>query len=214
MTFDALKWLRDIGAAFVQLDSDARLVSSTATVGTDQPALRRAQALASDAAVGTEVARSLLRDKVRGQASLRPELGGDQRPEFFDAALAEVEDAETVEQLLGVEAAAALAYWEAWRDFDVRFGARDRAAVPQHWLTFGQRHSPLTSSPRLAANPPNAILNYLYSLLEAEATLACHAVGLDPGLGVFHRDRKSRDSLALDVMEACRPAVDAYGPTP
>ncbi len=210
VTFDALKWLRDIGAAFVQIDSDARLVASTASVGTDQPALRRAQALAADAAVGTEVARSLLRDKIRGQATLRPELGNDQRPQFFDAALAEMDHADTIEQLLGVEAAAALAYWEAWRGLDVRFGARDRADAPTHWLTFGQRHSPLTSSPRLAANPPIAILNYLYSFLEAEATLACHAVGLDPGLGVFHRDRKSRNSLALDIMEACRPAVDAY----
>ena len=59
-------------------------------------------------------------------------------------------------------------------------------------------------------NPANAILNYLYAILEAEATLACAAIGLDPGLGIFHADRKARASLALDVMEACRPLVDVY----
>jgi len=210
VTFDALTWLRDIGAAFVQVDSDARLVSSTASVGTDQPALRRAQALAADAAVGTEVARMLLRDKVRGQGTVCAELSEDGDTEAFDAASAEIEKAATLEQLLGVESSAALTYWGAWRHVPVPFGGRDRARAPAHWLTFGHRHSPLTGSPRLAANPANAILNYLYSLLEAEATLACHTMGLDPGLGIFHRDRRSRASLAADLMEACRPTVDAY----
>ena len=53
---------------------------------------------------------------------------------------------------------------------------------------FGARVSPLTGSPRLAATPPNAILNYLYALLESEARLAAAALGLDPGLGVLHVD--------------------------
>ena len=59
-------------------------------------------------------------------------------------------------------------------------------------------------------NPPNAILNYLYSLLEAEARLGSAGLGLDPGLGVLHVDMQSRDSLACDLMEAIRPQVDAY----
>ena len=54
------------------------------------------------------------------------------------------------------------------------------------------------------------MLNYLYALLEAETRFACLACGLDPGLGVFHADQKSRDSLVLDLMEAVRPQVDAY----
>jgi ribosomal protein L37E len=35
-------------------------------------------------------------------------------------------------------------------------------------------------------------------------------VGLDPTLGIVHADFRARDSLALDVMEAVRPRVDAY----
>lgn len=68
----------------------------------------------------------------------------------------------------------------------------------------------LTGSPRLAANPANAILNYLYALLESEARLAAAALGLDPGLGVLHVDTQARDSLACDLMEAVRPQVDGY----
>jgi hypothetical protein len=93
---------------------------------------------------------------------------------------------------------------------EVPFGSRDREWVPEHWRSFGKRHSPLSNGPRLACNPPNAILNYLYALLEAETILACHAVGLDPMLGIFHTDQRSRASLALDAMEPVRPTVDAY----
>jgi hypothetical protein len=54
------------------------------------------------------------------------------------------------------------------------------------------------------------MLNYLYSLVEAEAILACQVVGLDPGLGIVHADAKGRQSLALDLMEPIRPEVDAF----
>src|SRR5205807_7494021 len=80
----------------------------------------------------------------------------------------------------------------------------------EHWRSFGARVSPLTGSPRLAVNPPNAILNYLYSVLESEARLAAAALGLDPGLGVLHVDTPARDSLASDLMEPVRPQVDSY----
>lgn len=56
----------------------------------------------------------------------------------------------------------------------------------------------------------NAVLNYVFALLEAEAVMACHAVGLDPGFGLIHLDSRSRQSLALDVMEVARPAVEAF----
>jgi hypothetical protein len=78
------------------------------------------------------------------------------------------------------------------------------------WRTFGQRRSLLTNGPRNATNPAGALLNLTYGLIEAETTLALHAVGLDPGIGIFHTDRRDRDSLTLDVMEAIRPVGDAY----
>jgi len=92
----------------------------------------------------------------------------------------------------------------------ITFPRNDLRRVPDHWLTFGARVSPLSGSPRLAANPPNAILNYLYAMLESEARLAAAALGLDPGLGVLHVDVQARDSLACDLMEPARPQGDAY----
>jgi hypothetical protein len=51
----------------------------------------------------------------------------------------------------------------------MEFAHRDR--VPDHWRTFGARCSPLTLAPRNAANPLNAILNYLYTLAEVETRI-------------------------------------------
>jgi hypothetical protein len=68
----------------------------------------------------------------------------------------------------------------------------------------------LTGSPRLATNPINAILNYLYAVLEAETRLAAATLGLDPGIGVLHLDTPNRDSLACDLMEPIRPEVDTF----
>ena len=47
-------------------------------------------------------------------------------------------------------------------------------------------------------------------LLEAEASLAARALGLDAAMGIFHVDQPNRDSLACDLMEPVRPQVDAF----
>jgi hypothetical protein len=117
---------------------------------------------------------------------------------------------ETIQEIRQLEAQAGHAYWSAWRALPIDYPRADLRKVPDHWRTFGTRISPLTRSPRLAVNPPNAMLNYLYALLESEARLATAALGLDPGLGVLHLDSRTRDSLACDLMEPVRPQVDTY----
>ena len=115
-----------------------------------------------------------------------------------------------LESVLSIEANAALAYWSAWSNLPIQYPRTDLRRVPNHWHVFGARVSPLTGSLRLAVNPPNAVLNYLYAILESEARLAAKALGLDPGLGVLHRDTPNRDSLAHDLLEPVRPLVDSY----
>lgn len=78
------------------------------------------------------------------------------------------------------------------------FARKDRMTVPEHWTVFGTRSSPLTGAPRTAANPINALLNYLYAILETEVRLAVLTIGLDPSMGILHADQKSRDSFAFD----------------
>ncbi len=118
--------------------------------------------------------------------------------------------ADSKEDIRRYEAYGALAYWRAWHDLPIQFLQPDLQRVPKHWQVFGSRVSPLTKSPRLAVNPPNAMLNYLYAILESEARLAISELGLDPGIGVLHSDTRTRDSLACDLMEPIRPQADLY----
>jgi CRISPR/Cas system-associated endonuclease Cas1 len=74
----------------------------------------------------------------------------------------------------------------------------------------GQRVSPLSAATRMAVNPADALLNYLYALVEAETRIGCLTPGLDPALGFVHADYRGRDSVALDLMEAVRPKIDTY----
>jgi CRISPR associated protein Cas1 len=90
------------------------------------------------------------------------------------------------------------------------FPRKDVNRVPIHWLCFGTRHSPLTGGPRSAVNPPNSLLNYANAVAESECRLAASACGLDPGLGFLHTDTANRDSLALDLIETIRPAIESW----
>lgn len=210
LTLDALRWLQDVGVSLAVLDRDGDVLAAYGASGLDDARLRRAQALAMSNGAGVGIARDLLCDKLAGQADVLATLPDAATGERVRALVPTLDTATNVEGLRLVEADAAALYWRAWRDVPVPFAKRDAACVPAHWQTFGQRGSLVANGPRRATNPANALLNYLYAMLEAEARLAALAVGLDPGMGVLHADVRARDSLACDLMEVARPAVDAF----
>jgi CRISPR-associated endonuclease Cas1 len=207
----ALRWLADQGAAFVMLDRLGEVLASTGPVYPSDARMRRAQSLAEDSGAAMRIAVELIRRKLLAQERLvREQFQNTVSAEIIANqrhALARVNSKEDIRRY---EAYGALAYWRAWHELPVQFSQSDSQRVPQHWRVFGSRVSPLTKSPRLAVNPPNAMLNYLYAILESEARLAISALGLDPGIGVLHSDTRTRDSLACDLMEPIRPQVDAY----
>jgi CRISPR-associated endonuclease Cas1 len=210
VSLEALRWLHDVGSAFVQLGADAEVIAATAPPGTDDARLRRAQALATTNGIGLGIARELLREKLERQEGLLDRL---HPTEAIRRELAHAQEqlaaATTNEALRVAEARGAAAYWSAWSPIEVRIAARDAAKVPAHWRTFGSRTSTLANCARRAITPANAILNYAYAILEVEARIACLTIGLDPGMGVLHADQRGRDSLALDLIEPLRPRVDA-----
>jgi len=207
----ALRWLADQDASFVMLERDGSVLATTGPVRSSDPRLRRAQALAHQSGIALQIAKDLLDKKLTAQEQLvREKLQNSGAADRIAEMRRGLRICQSVDALRPLEALAAKAYWAAWRNVPVDFPTKDLGRVPGHWRTFGTRESPLTASPRLAVNPPNAMLNYLYALLESEARLAVAALGLDPGLGVMHFDSPSRDSLASDLMEPIRPRVDAY----
>ena len=207
----AIRWLADQKAAFVMLNRNGTVLIATGPTGPRDARLRRAQALAQASGVSVSLSRDLIARKLAGQEhNVRTAFKDNAAATTIAEARARLPQTSTISDMRVLEAQAALAYWSCWRALPVMFPKNDLTRVPQHWRSFGTRISPLTGSPRLSVNPPNAILNYLYAVLESEARLAAVALGLDPGLGLMHMDTNVRDSLACDLMEPVRPIVDAY----
>src|SRR5205085_982088 len=82
VTLEALRWLTDIGIAYVHVDRDGRVLATT-TSSSGDARLRRQQALAPSSGVGLEIARSILSAKLAGQRDVLRRL--TDRPEAFDA---------------------------------------------------------------------------------------------------------------------------------
>jgi CRISPR-associated endonuclease Cas1 len=207
----ALRWLADQNTSFVMLERDGRVLATTGPVSPSDVRLRRAQAVAHQSGIALPIARELIDQKLQGQAHLiEKHFRNSIAVEGIVRARKRLANAESRDDIRSCEAQGAQLYWKAWHELPVNYPRIDLPRVPDHWRVFGSRMSPLTTSPRLAVNPPNAMLNYLYAMLESEARLALAALGLDPGLGVLHNDLRSRDSLACDLMEPVRPQVDAF----
>jgi hypothetical protein len=155
--------------------------------------------------------RELISQKLTGQARVvNDKLLNSRTAQIISDFRDELATAQTPESIRLIESQAGAAYWSAWHNLAINFPRNDLRRVPDHWRVFGTRISPLSGSPRSAASPANAMLNYLYAILESEVRLGSAILGLDPGLGMLHTDKPNRDSLACDLMEPIRPQIDAY----
>jgi CRISPR-associated endonuclease Cas1 len=61
---------------------------------------------------------------------------------------------------------------------------------------------------RKAEHPLNAALNYGYGFLYHALEWQCVASGLEPGVGIVHKLRRSRPSLVCDLVEPFRCCVE------
>ena len=142
-----------------------------------------------------DIAAAMIAGKIRNQRTLlRRHGGGGMAPALSQlSALADqAASARSIESLLGYEGTAARIYFS-------RFGSvldGDDAT-----FDFASRNR------RPARDPVNAVLSFVYGLLLRDVVIALHAAGLDPYVGVLHRPRFGRPSLALDLMEELRPLV-------
>src|ERR1035441_7650543 len=211
-TFDAIRWITDIGASLTFLDRRGKLLFVAGPTAPSDARLRRAQSLAVGNGRGLEISRALIEAKLQGQERIVHERLNDSATAQAIATFREkLQRAGTVDEIRWLEANAAGAYFGALRDITVLWPIMDLPRIPEHWRKIGSRQSPLSGGPRLAITPFHGILNYCFALLESETRLALTAVGLDPGLGFgLHTDTGSRDSLALDVLEPVRPQVEEW----
>ncbi len=140
------------------------------------------------------IARAIMAGKIRNcRTLLRRHLHDRHAPvlrqlgEYHDR----VANVDNAESLLGLEGIAAKDYFAGF--FELLNGRHD-------FDVNGRNRRP----PR---DPVNAVLSFVYSLLAKELTVTLQAVGFDPMLGLLHRPRFSRPSLALDLAEEFRPLI-------
>jgi CRISPR-associated endonuclease Cas1 len=211
VTLAALRWLSEVGASFAMLDRLGRVRVVTGPASPSEARLRRAQALALGNGNAAKIARELISAKLSGHEVLvREKLKNTPAADSIAAFRARLGDAADLSAIRGIESRSASEYWNAWRDLAILFPRKEANRTPAHWFTFGPRHSPLTGGPRLSVNPANSLLNYTNAIAESECRLAACICGLDPGIGLLHADTANRDSLALDLIETIRPAIEAW----
>jgi CRISPR-associated endonuclease Cas1 len=207
----ALRWLADQDAAFTLLERTGKVLAVTGPVRPSDARLRLAQGRALSNGTALAISKELISAKLLGQETLaRDKMKNSAAADSIAGFRMRLEDAENLDSVRTLEARAAVAYWNAWRDVPILWPKADLRRVPDHWRVFGTRASPLTGGPRLAVNPANALLNFIFAVCESEARLALAVLGLDPGIGFLHLPRANRDSLAFDIMEPVRPEVERW----
>ena len=103
-----------------------------------------------------------------------------------------IRNSQTKDQLRGYEGEAASIY----------FGVFDELILQQNKdFTFSGRNK------RPPLDNINAMLSFVYTLLNNSITSALECVGLDPCVGYLHTERPGRASLSLDLVEELRAVM-------
>lgn len=202
ITFDALRWLRDVGISITGVYDGTPTFHGFNHVS--DPLLKRSQYRAADEQYGLDITRYLLTLKLAGQREVSEALGSPATSEI-DRRMTELGHAD-LDGCRYAEAQAAKRYFAGWCG---RVGMKFEDTVPDAWHEFQKRESELIGAlPMNASDPMNACLNYAYAVLEGWAVSACYRMGLDPEMGILHKDKTYRPSMASDMMEPGRPMVD------
>ena len=160
---------------------DARhlpIAMSLPLYGHSLPAERHRQQIAATEPVKKRLWQSLIRSKIRTQAAVLEELTGD------DAGLSAMAERVRSGDPENLEGQAARRYWPK------------------------AMGSALFCRTYPDGEPPNHLLDYGYAILRAIAARAIVCSGMNPTLGIHHKNRSNSFCLADDLMEPFRPLVD------
>lgn len=190
-------WAMDRGVDVVLASRRGTLLGTmVGSRGEVYSARLQAQVHLQDSERQVELARVIVAAKIAKQMTLLRRFGKKASAETVSTAvtrmsalMAMLEDAGTVDEVMGLEGAAANEYFPAYGSlFPVGLNFRVRSRRPPMDVT-------------------NSALSFLYTVLSGECVSAIRAAGMEPSLGVLHRPQEKRPSLALDLVEEFRPLV-------
>lgn len=196
VTTQAAHSLLDAGIPLIYLSRGGRFKGMLQPGYPRNMHVRLAQYEASlDASFALEMARGVVDRKVQESLETLKRwrqqqwLSQRKQAEAIRRFRSELGQAESLERVRGIEAAAAKTYFEALG-----------ASLPPGFVWNGRNRQP-------PLDPVNALLSLTYMMVTSECVSACYPAGLDPFIGFLHQLDYGRPSLALDLVEPFRPAI-------
>jgi len=191
-----VKGLAKNGKTISLLTTDGRFVARIMPKMSKDIELRIAQ---NKAAENTEksikLAKEFVRAKIINCIGLTQRFEGyrklelDSEQDKLKQFVEKINDAQTLNELVGIEGSATKVYFEAFAKI-----------IAGKWkFTKRTKHPP--------KDPVNAMLSLAYTLLGNEIGSLAEALGFDPYLGFLHKIRYGRQSLALDILEIFRAPI-------
>lgn len=181
----------------VYASSHGKVYGALAAGGSDAGTLFAQVDCSRDAEYAAKTARGIIAAKLTGQQDVLTAFAKNHDNGVIRQVLRLMEKGRTLlakksstDSLRGVEGRMAAVYFKGYG---------------QCFLQAGTSFVKRTRRP--PRDPVNALLSFGYMLLLGEATAALQGCGLQPGIGFLHTAYNNRPALALDFMEALRPAV-------
>lgn len=139
--------------------------------------------------------RQLIKRTLHDNEELRQDADINDALETLLSGIEKVSEAESVEEIIGIEGSCAQKYFSIFNKLITVGGSP---------FEFNLR----TKRPPL--DPVNAMLSLIYTLITAECASALETVGLDSYIGFCHKLKSGRSSLACDMVEEFRCIAERF----
>ncbi len=221
LSFDVIAWLSEQRIPLVRIDWRGDVISVTGGPGFAQilEKVRWQVETRNDPERRLDFSRELIAEKLR--SSLNTLIAVVPASSSRSLAIARCEAGifqlerrtpRSIEDVRGIEANAAAAYFNAWKGLPLIWRSRWKHPVPDAWLAFDGRRSishGRYATNRNASDPINAMLNYAYAALRSQIHIEAASEGYDQCRGIMHHDRDDTQAFVYDLIEPRRPIVDA-----
>jgi CRISP-associated protein Cas1 len=212
ITLDVIQWISSQQVPLVLLNWKGEVTSVCGGDGTQSdPQLRQSQLAAQKNGLGLKISIQLITDKLRNSQETLftlPAVNHEPARRRIANIIRRLDHSKDMAELRFYEARAAFTYFAQWQGLELNWKGSNRGYVPPEWVRIGQRRSGFRGDNRHATHPVNAILNYVYKILESDVQVALLEAGLDPSIGYLHTSRSGRAALVYDLMEPLRPVAD------
>ena len=139
--------------------------------------------------------RQLIKRTLHDNEELRQDAEINDAMETLLSGIKKVSEAESVEEIIGIEGSCAQKYFSIFNKLITVEGSPFE-------INLRTKRPPL--------DPVNAMLSLIYTLITAECASALETVGLDSYIGFCHKLKSGRSSLACDLVEEFRCMAERF----